>query len=148
MRAAVVERYGGPEVVRLREVDEPVIGAGDLLVRVEATTVGPTDGTNRSGRPAFGRLYFGLTRPKRLADGAATPPPKRCSSSSASGCAGTRSPTLESPPVVTSGTRAFFSTSKVSGPGQHASARRSAACDIRLPHAGRASAEARCTING
>ncbi|WP_173924561.1 NAD(P)-dependent alcohol dehydrogenase [Agromyces sp. Marseille-P2726] len=64
MRAAVVERYGGPEMVRLREVDEPVVGDGDVLVRVEATTVGPTDGTNRSGRPAFGRLYFGLARPK------------------------------------------------------------------------------------
>ena len=69
MRAAVVERYGGPEVVRLREVAEPVIGEGDVLVRVEATTVGPTDGTNRSGRPAFGRLYFGLTRPKHPVPG-------------------------------------------------------------------------------
>jgi NADPH:quinone reductase-like Zn-dependent oxidoreductase len=64
MRAAVVERYGGPEVVRVQEVDDPVIGERDLLVRVEATTVGSTDGTNRTGRPAFSRLYFGLTRPK------------------------------------------------------------------------------------
>lgn len=64
MRAAVVERYGGPDVVRIREVDEPVIAERDLLVRVEAATVGATDGVNRLGRPAFARLYFGLTRPR------------------------------------------------------------------------------------
>ena len=64
MRAAVVERYGGPDVVRIREVDEPVITERDLLVRVEAATVGSTDGVNRLGRPAFARLYFGLTRPR------------------------------------------------------------------------------------
>ena len=64
MRAAVVERYGGPDVVRIREVDEPVITERDLLVRVEAATVGSTDAVNRLGRPAFARLYFGLTRPK------------------------------------------------------------------------------------
>jgi NADPH:quinone reductase-like Zn-dependent oxidoreductase len=64
MRAAVVERYGGPEVVHVAEVADPEVGTRDLLVRVEASTVGSTDGTNRNGRPAFARLYFGLTRPK------------------------------------------------------------------------------------
>lgn len=64
MRAAVVERYGAPDVVHIREVDEPVIGTRDLLVRVDATTVGSTDATNRVGRPAFARLFFGLTRPR------------------------------------------------------------------------------------
>jgi NADPH:quinone reductase-like Zn-dependent oxidoreductase len=64
MRAAIVERYGAPDVVRIREVDEPVIGARELLVRVEATTVGATDSANRTGRPAFARLFFGLRRPK------------------------------------------------------------------------------------
>ena len=63
MRAAVVERYGGPDVVRIREVDEPGITERDLLVRVEAATVGSTDAVNRLGRPVFARLYFGLTRP-------------------------------------------------------------------------------------
>lgn len=64
MRAAVVHRYGAPEVVRVLEIEDPEVGARDLLVRVEASTVGSTDGTNRVGRPAFARLYFGLTRPK------------------------------------------------------------------------------------
>ncbi|GAA1820780.1 NAD(P)-dependent alcohol dehydrogenase [Agromyces neolithicus] len=60
----MVERYGGPEVVRMGEVDEPVATEPDLVVRVEAATVGATDSTNRLGRPAFARLDFGLTRPK------------------------------------------------------------------------------------
>ena len=64
MRAAVVERYGGPEVVQLRDIAEPTIAGRELLVRVEAATVGSTDGTNRTGRPAFSRLFFGLTRPR------------------------------------------------------------------------------------
>ncbi|MFF2494656.1 NAD(P)-dependent alcohol dehydrogenase [Agromyces sp. NPDC058064] len=64
MRAAVVERYGGPEVVALREVRDPEIRDDELLVRVEATTIGPTDAAARSGRPAFARLYFGLMRPR------------------------------------------------------------------------------------
>lgn len=64
MRAAVVHRYGAPEVVRVVELEDPEVGARDLLVRVEASMVGSTDGTNRVGRPAFARLFFGLTRPK------------------------------------------------------------------------------------
>ncbi|WP_282702984.1 hypothetical protein [Streptomyces sp. CC219B] len=34
MRAAVFERYGGPEVVRVVEVARPVARAGEVLVRV------------------------------------------------------------------------------------------------------------------
>jgi NADPH:quinone reductase-like Zn-dependent oxidoreductase len=64
MRVAVVERYGAPDVVRIREVDEPVIGERDLLVRVEASTVSSTDSANRVGRPVLARLFFGLIRPR------------------------------------------------------------------------------------
>ena len=44
----------------------------------------------------------------------------------ASGCAGIRRPTLGSPAVTTSGTREFFGTMIVRGPGQKRFARRSA----------------------
>lgn len=64
MRIAAIDRYGGPEVVRIREVGEPEIGDHDVLVRVEATTVGPSDSAGRSGTPWFARLFFGLTKPK------------------------------------------------------------------------------------
>ena len=43
MRAVVHDRYGPPEVLRLEDVDRPVPGPGDVLVRVRATTVNQTD---------------------------------------------------------------------------------------------------------
>ena len=69
----------------------------------------------------------GLTRPKRFADGAAIARCDRRSSSSVSGWAGARRPTVSRPPVTTSGTRADRGSSSVSGPGQHAAASTSAA---------------------
>ncbi|KRC58739.1 hypothetical protein ASE14_19675 [Agromyces sp. Root81] len=64
MRIAVYERYGPPEVLHLRETHDPVVGATEVLVRVEASTVGPSDSAGRSGTPRFARLFFGLTKPK------------------------------------------------------------------------------------
>ena len=64
MRAAVYERYGAPEVVRIQERGEPGLGAGEVLVRVEATVVGAAESAARSGSPWFARLYFGLRKPR------------------------------------------------------------------------------------
>ncbi|HEY9365374.1 MAG TPA: NAD(P)-dependent alcohol dehydrogenase [Agromyces sp.] len=64
MRIAVYERYGPPEVLHLQEADDPVIGTNEVLVRVEASTVGPSDSAGRSGTPRFARLFFGLAKPK------------------------------------------------------------------------------------
>ena len=36
MRAYVVDRPGGPEVLTLREVPDPVPGPGEVLIRVRA----------------------------------------------------------------------------------------------------------------
>ena len=36
MKAIVITRLGGPEVLELREVPEPVVSAGQALVRVQA----------------------------------------------------------------------------------------------------------------
>ena len=64
MRTAVYERYGAPDVVRITEADDPEIGEHEVLVRVEASTVGATDSAGRSGTPRFARLFFGVTKPK------------------------------------------------------------------------------------
>ncbi len=64
MRAIVNDRYGPPEVQRLEEVDRPVPGPGDVLVKIRATTVNRTDCGLRSARPFFARLITGLLRPK------------------------------------------------------------------------------------
>ena len=64
MRAAVCDRYGPPEVVRIAEVATPAPAPGEVLVRVHASTVNRTDCGVRSGRPAIARLFYGLARPR------------------------------------------------------------------------------------
>ncbi len=76
MRAAVVDRYGPPEVVRIAEVPRPVPRAQEVLVQVTAAAVTSGDARIRAGRfpPGFGllaRIAFGLTGPRRPVLGSA-----------------------------------------------------------------------------
>src|SRR5205814_1619492 len=64
MKAAVVTRYGSPEVVTIRDVPKPAPAAGEVLIRVHAATVNRTDCGERRPR-GLGRLLFGLFRPRR-----------------------------------------------------------------------------------
>jgi NADPH:quinone reductase len=50
MKAVVISRPGGPEVLELREVERPEPGAGELLVRVHATALNRADLMQREGR--------------------------------------------------------------------------------------------------
>ncbi|MFZ0324150.1 MAG: NADP-dependent oxidoreductase [Actinomycetes bacterium] len=58
MRAVVVEEFGGPEGLRLREVPTPEPGPGQVRVKVVAAGVNPVDTYNRSD-PS----WAGLTAP-------------------------------------------------------------------------------------
>lgn len=49
MPAIVLREFGGPEVLELREIPRPVPAAGQVLVRVEASSVNPVDTKIRSG---------------------------------------------------------------------------------------------------
>ena len=49
MRAVVVTEYGGPDVLRQVEVDEPHAGRGQVRIRVHAATVNPADVLLRVG---------------------------------------------------------------------------------------------------
>jgi NADPH2:quinone reductase len=49
MPAIVLREFGGPEVLQLREIPRPVPGAGQILVRVKASSVNPVDTKIRSG---------------------------------------------------------------------------------------------------
>jgi NADPH:quinone reductase-like Zn-dependent oxidoreductase len=64
MEAVVHDRYGPPEVLRLEEVDAPTPGAGELLVRVRATTLTRTDCHVRAASPFIWRFVLGVRRPK------------------------------------------------------------------------------------
>ena len=64
VRAVVHDRYGSPEVLHLAEVERPVPGDDDVLVKVHASTVNRTDCGFRRPRPFFVRAFSGLRRPK------------------------------------------------------------------------------------
>src|SRR2546423_3522013 len=49
MKAIRVHEFGGPEVMRLEEVAEPVPGAGQVSVRIAAAGVNPVDAYIRAG---------------------------------------------------------------------------------------------------
>lgn len=65
MRAVVQDRYGPPEVLRIEEVEQPVPGRGDVLIRVLASTVSQTDAHSRAPRVVLWRLFLGLRGPRR-----------------------------------------------------------------------------------
>ncbi|HTL41625.1 MAG TPA: NAD(P)-dependent alcohol dehydrogenase [Pseudolysinimonas sp.] len=70
MRAAVYRRFGGPEVVGIHDVERPQPAAGQLLVRVHASTVSAADHRTRARDVPAGlllpsSLVLGFFRPRR-----------------------------------------------------------------------------------
>ncbi|HET9268991.1 MAG TPA: NAD(P)-dependent alcohol dehydrogenase [Vicinamibacterales bacterium] len=64
MKAAVVTRYGGPEVLEIRDVPAPVPHDNEVLVRVHASSVCYGDRIVRSGPFLLRLLNGGWRRPK------------------------------------------------------------------------------------
>jgi len=64
MRAIIQERYGPPEDLRLRDVDIPAMGDGDVRVEVHAAGVNPLDWHLVRGTPIIARPALGLPGPK------------------------------------------------------------------------------------
>ncbi|MFD6225724.1 NAD(P)-dependent alcohol dehydrogenase [Streptomyces sp. NPDC060232] len=64
MKAIVQDRYGPPDVLRLDEVDRPVPGRGEVLVRVHAAAVDQGVWHLLTGLPYALRPVFGLRAPR------------------------------------------------------------------------------------
>ena len=64
MKAALQERYGPPEVVRIGDVERPVAADDEVLVRVEAASVNRADLDGLGPRPGFVRPFIGLRAPR------------------------------------------------------------------------------------
>lgn len=71
MRAVVLNEFGGPEVLKVREVPAPVPGSGEVLIDVVAAGLNRADVQQRRGfypPPAGASEYPGLEVSGRIAD--------------------------------------------------------------------------------
>jgi len=64
MRAAVRDTYGGPDIVRVEEVEKRLPNDIEVLVRVEAASVNRADLDALKPRPGFARLFTGIRAPR------------------------------------------------------------------------------------
>jgi NADPH:quinone reductase-like Zn-dependent oxidoreductase len=64
MKAAFRSRYGGSEVLTIKEVEKPSPKANEVLIKIHAATVSRTDCHVLWGLPLFMRLFTGLFKPK------------------------------------------------------------------------------------
>jgi NADPH:quinone reductase-like Zn-dependent oxidoreductase len=64
MKAISQERYGSADVLEFKEIEEPIVGEEEVLVRVHAAGCGPDVWHVMTGQPYFARLMLGLRRPK------------------------------------------------------------------------------------
>lgn len=69
MKAIVQESYGSPDVLELREIDQPVPGPREVLVKVRAASVNTADLDHLRGRSIGERLAFGFSKPTHSVPG-------------------------------------------------------------------------------
>jgi NADPH:quinone reductase-like Zn-dependent oxidoreductase len=68
MKAAVIEKFGPPDVIEIKEIDVPILKDDEMLVKVYASSVNTPDTSARAGIKAlFGlaRLEIGIRKPKK-----------------------------------------------------------------------------------
>jgi NADPH:quinone reductase-like Zn-dependent oxidoreductase len=60
MKAVVVHEYGGPEVLKFEDYPDPILGLGEVLIKVAAASVNPIDYKRRAG---LTKDFYPLTFP-------------------------------------------------------------------------------------
>jgi NADPH:quinone reductase-like Zn-dependent oxidoreductase len=69
MKAIVHSGYGAPDVLELKDIDQPVVNDDAVLVRVHAAAVGKGDWLTVGGLPYVARMRYGLRKPKHSVPG-------------------------------------------------------------------------------
>ena len=64
MKAIVINAYGGPEVLEIKEVVRPEVAEKDVLVKVHASSLNAGDYFSMRGSPWLARFTVGFPRPK------------------------------------------------------------------------------------
>ena len=72
MKAVQIDAFGGPEVLQVRDIPDPMPGPGDVLIDIHAASVNPADWKSRNGGYAkppegffphtLGRDFSGVVR--------------------------------------------------------------------------------------
>ncbi|MEN9551642.1 MAG: hypothetical protein RI935_19 [Candidatus Parcubacteria bacterium] len=71
MKAVIVEKYGGPEVAQVKNIEEPIITKpNQLRIKIIAAGVNSGDARLRRADPWFVRLVFGFMGPRKRILGA------------------------------------------------------------------------------
>lgn len=70
MKAIVCPKYGPPEVLQLKEVEKPTPKDNEILIKVRAASLTPSDCAFRKADPFIVRLIYGFTKPKYPIPGA------------------------------------------------------------------------------
>src|SRR5665647_488362 len=65
MKAVAQVGYGSADVLEFKEIDKPVAGEGDVLVRVHAASLGAGDYFGMRGMPFPIRMYIGFPKPRK-----------------------------------------------------------------------------------
>lgn len=65
MKAVVFTRYGSPDVLELKEVDQPVPKDDEVLIKIHAVSINDWDLGALDGSSFVNRLIFGLLTPKK-----------------------------------------------------------------------------------
>jgi NADPH:quinone reductase-like Zn-dependent oxidoreductase len=64
MKAVVYQNFGSPDILRCEEIDKPIPGDNEVLIKVRAASVNPLDWKLMKGGPFIVRILLGLGRPK------------------------------------------------------------------------------------
>ncbi len=65
MKAIIHTKYGGPEVLELKETDKPAPSENEVLVKVHSVSINDWDWGLFNGNTFVNRVLYGLTKPKR-----------------------------------------------------------------------------------
>jgi NADPH:quinone reductase-like Zn-dependent oxidoreductase len=70
MKAVILHKYGSPDYLEFTEIEKPVPGDKEVLVKVHAASLNSWDWDIMNGTPFVNRLTFGLRKPNKLILGA------------------------------------------------------------------------------
>lgn len=65
MKAVVFEKYGGPEVLKLKDMPKPKPKEGEVLIKLHASSINDWDWQALRGIPFANRFFFGLFKPNK-----------------------------------------------------------------------------------